>query len=230
MKRMLSILVGITLIIALVPASAGCIPELAPAPSPTPTPAPTPAPTIEEANFRFLISDEENDIQDFEHLYVTISEIGVQQGGESGEWILLEPDSDPDGDDIPGIDLRPLEEDNALLLWSGNLTAGEYTKVFIHVSDVSGVLIETGELVDVKLPSEKLQISKPFEVKTDSVTSFVFDVTVVAAGSEQSGIKYILKPVVQESGSDQKFERVKTKEKQLPPGRTSFPPGQGGNR
>ncbi|NIQ76027.1 MAG: hypothetical protein GWN80_11125, partial [Gammaproteobacteria bacterium] len=102
MKRMLSILVGIILIITLVPASAGCIPELAP----TPAPAPVPAPTGEEANFRLLISDEVNAIENFQHLHVTISGIGLKQAG-AGPWIEhpLDPADDPDEDDVPGIDL-----------------------------------------------------------------------------------------------------------------------------
>ena len=40
-------------------------------------------PSKEEANFRFLISDDVNAIDDFESVIVTISTIGVQRGGES---------------------------------------------------------------------------------------------------------------------------------------------------
>jgi hypothetical protein len=74
----------------------------------------------------------------------------------------------------------------------------------------------------VKLPSGKLQISKAFEVASDSVTSFVYDLTVVAAGSPQSGIKYILKPQVGQSGADQKFEKIDGKGEKR--GRQNEPP------
>lgn len=179
------------------------------APFPKPTPTPTPAPSEEKVNFRFLISDDVNAIEDFEHLYVTISSIGVQEGGESGKWHVLDPLNDPDGDGAPGIDLRPLEGENALSIWSGNITAGKYTKAFIYVSKVEGIL-KTGETANVKLPSEKLQISKPFEVTDDSVANFVYDIMVVEAG--KSG-KYILKPQIAQSGADQKFKEVTPKGK-----------------
>ena len=57
-----------------------------------------------------------------------------------------------------------------LLRQSGDLTAGEYNKVFIYVDDVTGIL-EGGGAADVKLPSQKLQISKPFTI-SDSVVNF----------------------------------------------------------
>jgi thioredoxin reductase len=40
----------------------------------------------------------------------------------------------------------------------------------------------------------------PFEVTTDAVTSFTFDITVVATGNNG---KYILKPQIGESGARQ---------------------------
>lgn len=161
---------------------------------------PTPTPTIDEVNFRFLISDDVNAIADFQNLYVTISSIGFQRGGESGNWLEFTPD-------ITEVDLKPLVGSNALEIWSGNLTPGEYTKAFIYVSEVSGNLSETlgGETANVKLPSGKLHISKPFVVSENAVTSFVYDITVVQAG--KSG-KYILKPQIAQSGADQKFSEV----------------------
>jgi hypothetical protein len=160
-----------------------------------------------EGKFALLISDEVNDIEDFEHLYVTISSIGVHQDGEPGVWHLLDPEPDPDGDGIDGIDLRPLVGPNAVVIWSGNIAAGDYDKVFIYVSDATGVPVGAGEgeTAEVKLPSNKLQISKPFTISSDSAVNFVYDITVVKAG--QSG-KYILKPQIAESGADQGFNDV----------------------
>ena len=50
--------------------------------------------TEEEVNFRLWVSDEPNDIDDFDELWVTITQVGVQQGGESGVWIehYLDPE------------------------------------------------------------------------------------------------------------------------------------------
>ena len=161
-------------------------------------PGPQPGPG---GNFALLISDEVNAIGDFQSLSVSISKIGLQLEGEAGRWIELDPE-------VEAVDLTLLQGDKAQEIWGGDVPEGQYTKVFIHVSDVSGVLRETGRPVDVKLPSEKLQISKPFEVTSDEVTSFVYDLTVVAAGSPQSGIKYILKPQIGQSGAGQRFERI----------------------
>jgi len=182
-------------------------PSLTPVPSPSSTPppitTPTPAtPTAEEGvNFRFLISDDVNAIDDFASVNVTISKIGVQHGSESGNWLEFTPY-------ISEVDLKPLVGENALEIWSGNLTPGEYSKVFIYVSGVNGILTPAlgGEKANVKLPSNKLQISKPFVISEDTATSFVYDVTVVQAG--QSG-QYILKPQIAQSGADQKFKEVK---------------------
>ena len=151
-----------------------------------------------EGNFVFLISDDVNAIGDFQNLNISISKIGLQLEGESSRWIELNPE-------VEVIDLTLLQEDKAQEIWRGNVPEGQYTKVFIHVSNVSGILKETDELVSVKLPSEKLQISKPFEVTSVSLVNFVYDVTVVEAG--KSG-QYIIKPQVAQSGADREFEKI----------------------
>ena len=162
-------------------------------------PGPQPSP---EGNFVFLISDDVNAIGDFQSLNVTVSKIGLQLGGEASRWIEFDPE-------VEVVNLTLLQEDKAQEVWRGNVPEGQYTKVFIRVSDVSGILEETGKPVNVKLPSEKLQISKSFEVTSDSVVNFVYDVTVVEAG--KSG-QYILKPQVAQSGADQKFEKIDGKD------------------
>lgn len=192
-------------------------PKSEPAPAPTPeevppplTPESTPAPTGEKVNFRFLISDEENSIGDFEQLLVHITSIGVQKGGESGNWTELE-DFKP-----VEVDLKQLIADNATEIWSGNLTPGVYSKVFIYVDNITSV-----PAANIKLPSEKLQISKPFEVQDGKVTNFVYDVTIIKAG--KSG-RYILKPQIAQSGPDKPFNLVTAKGK---PEDTGRPEGKG---
>jgi hypothetical protein len=154
-----------------------------------------------EGNFVFLISDDVNAIDDFASLNVSISKIGLHLGGESGQWVEFEPE-------VKEVDLTLVQGDKAQEIWRGDVPEGQYNKVFIHVASVSGILKETGASVDVKLPSEKLQISKPFEVTNSSVTSFVYDLTVIATGTPQSGVEYILKPQVGQSGADQGFESI----------------------
>jgi hypothetical protein len=157
----------------------------------TPT-GPIPNP---EGNFAFLISDEVNAIGDFESLYISISKIGIKLSGESGEWIEFDPE-------VEQVDLTLLPGDKTQEIWRGDIPEGEYTKVFIQVTDIIGILKETGQTVEVKLPSQKLQLSIPFQITVGSVTSFTYDLTVVATGNQQSGIKYILKPQAGESGAE----------------------------
>ena len=200
------VIVIITLSALFVSACAERVPAPAPTPLPVPTPAPSLAlPTAEDVNFRFLISDDVNAIDEFDHVYVTISEIGVQSGGESGYWTVFPPDiTEP-------VDLKPLVGENALEIWSGNLTPGAYSKVFIYVSEVNGIFTTAlgGGKKTIKLPSEKLHILKPFIISENTTTSFVYDVTVVKAG--QSG-QYILQPQIAQSGADQEFKEVKPEE------------------
>lgn len=95
------------------------------------------------------------------------------------------------------IDLTTLVGPNATRLRALDAPAGTYEKVFVHITAVEGVL-KDGTEVNVKLPSEKLQIDQRFTVGDGETVDFVFDITVFEAG--KSG-KYILKPVVSQSGT-----------------------------
>ncbi len=179
----------------------GTLPETSP---PTDTPATevgqeAPSSVLQPqaaGNFVFLISDEVNAISEFKSLDISVATIGLHLEGEDGRWVELDPLAGP-------VDLTLLQGDEVQEIWRGDVPEGSYSKVFIHVTDIRGVLIETGQEVDVRLPSDKLQISKPFEVSAGAVTSFVYDVTVTKSGSAQSGYRFILKPQVGESTVEQ---------------------------
>ncbi len=171
----------------------GIRPALSPG-EPTPHPGPLPGP---QGTLAFLISDEKNDIGDFQSLNITITKIHLHLAGEDGGLIELEPQET--------VDLTKLQGLNAQEIWRGNITAGNYTWVRIYVSEVSGVLFEGNQTAYVKLPSEKLKISEPFEVTEDSETSFVYDITVFETGKRG---KYILQPQIDQSGADQPFELI----------------------
>lgn len=162
--------------------------ETIPEPGPSlVTPGPQPSP---EGNFVLLISDEVNAIGDFESLNVTISEIGLQAAGESERWVEFIPE-------IKVVDLTQLQGDEAQEIWRGDVPAGQYSQVFIYVSEVRGKLRATGQTIEIKLPSHRLHISKPFQVTADAVTIFTYDLTVVATGHNGG---YILKPQIDQSG------------------------------
>ncbi|EMA65850.1 DUF4382 domain-containing protein [Halorubrum kocurii] len=93
------------------------------------------------------------------------------------------------------VDLTQVIEDDAMAVFDGEIPAGSYEKIELSVTTVEGIV--DGEEVDVKLPSEKLQITNGFEVTPDEPVSFVFDINVVKRGKNNG---YILKPVIAGSG------------------------------
>ena len=143
-----------------------------------------------QSSMAFYLSDEENAMGDFAHLNVTVTKVGLQRGGESGSWV------EKDVDDRT-VDLTTLPGANATKLGTFGVDNGTYTKVFVHVDEINATL-ENGDSVNVKLPSNKLQLNKEFTVGDGEEVDFVYDMSVFKAGN--SG-KYILKPVVGESGT-----------------------------
>jgi putative transposon-encoded protein len=154
-----------------------------------------------EGSLNFYVSDEKNAIDDFDHLNATVSKVGFQRGGESGNWTEHDVDNRT-------VDLTELKGDNATLLETFELESGNYTKVFVHVSAVNGTLTD-GSSADVKLPSEKLQLNEDFRVEDNATVDFVYDITVVKRGN--SG-RYNIKPVASESGTDVPIDDVDERE------------------
>ena len=143
-----------------------------------------------QSSMDFYLSDEENAMDDFAHLNVTVTKVGLQRGGESGGWV------EKDVDDRT-VDLTTLPGANATKLGTFGVDNGTYTKVFVYVDGIDATL-ENGDSANVKLPSNKLQLNTEFTVGTGEDVDFVYDMSVFKAG--KSG-KYILKPVVSESGT-----------------------------
>lgn len=118
------------------------------------------------------------------------------RAGDAG-WITKDIDDTT-------VDLTKLQGANATLLENVSMPAGKYTQVRLVVGAVGGTLAD-GSDQRVKLPSDRLKLTKPFTLESGDSVDFVFDVTVHQAGN--SG-KYVLKPVAGESGTDQEIERV----------------------
>ncbi|WP_049983128.1 DUF4382 domain-containing protein [Halorubrum sp. BV1] len=109
------------------------------------------------------------------------------EGGDRGFTVI-----DLDG---ATVDLTRVIGDDATAVFDGEIPAGSYEKIAVDVSETEGVV--DGETVDVKLPSEKLQITNSFEVTPEEPVSFVFDINVVKRGRTNG---YILTPVISGSG------------------------------
>lgn len=148
-------------------------------------------------NFVFLISDEKNAIEDFSKLNILISKIGLHLGDGVDQWIELKPK-------LSIIDLTLLQEDNAQEIWRGNIPRGQYSKVFIYIDNISGILADDSGTASITLTSNRLQFSKQFNVG-DSLVNFIYDVTVFQTG--QSG-QYTLKPQIAQSGADKTFKKI----------------------
>jgi len=159
-------------------------------------------------NFVFLVSDEINAIGDFSNVNVTISKVGLLNEGSSKQWVEFVPE-------VKEFDLTLLPGEKTQELWRGDVPEGQYTKVVIYVTRVQGTLKATGVAMDIKLPSNKLQISKPFQVSAGNVTSFTYDLTVVHTGNAKGG-KYLLKPQIGESGASEKPSQGKGKSQERP--------------
>ena len=137
---------------------------------------------------------------------VTIEKVELFPSGNATSRVEFTPE-------VKDFDLTLLPGEETQELWRGNVPEGEYYKVVIHVSRVYGVLKTTGGVLDIKLSSNKLQISKAFQVSAGNVTSFTYDLTVVKTGNARNGGKYILKPQAGESGAIQEPASSKGKGK-----------------
>ncbi|MFC7167273.1 DUF4382 domain-containing protein [Halospeciosus flavus] len=161
---------------------------------------------------QFYVSDEKNAIDQFEDLNVTVTKVAFRPadtGNETGNETANESGLVVRDINDTRVDLTELQGANATLVGNASVPAGNYTGVFVHVENASGTLKESGERVDVKVPSSKLHVNSQFEVGGGEEVEFVFDMTVVETGNG----KYILKPVVSESGTDVPIEKVDGKAK-----------------
>jgi len=186
----------------------------------------------ESGTVDFYVSDRPNDMDDFEHLNVTVITVrfhlvdpadngtatvnatAAPEGTVTATATATPAENESDeGEDgrwvvrevnATTVDLTRLRGANATLVERFDLPAGEYDQVFLEVSGTDGTLTD-GSSTEVKLPSERLKLDQRFVVGNGEDVDFVFDVTVHKAG--KSG-KYILQPVASESGTDVPIERV----------------------
>lgn len=160
---------------------------------------------IEYGTFQLLVSDRPADIEDFEHLNVTLSKARVFKAGgfRYGYGYGYGNGSDEGGSGFKiidfedkTVDLTQLVGAKSLPLSETKLPAGKYTKVELYVDSVEATL-KDGESADVKVPPGKLMITKNFDIVPGENTTFVFDINVVQKGHRND---YNLQPVISESG------------------------------
>jgi len=147
----------------------------------------------ETGTTNFYVSDQPSAIDDFAHLNVTLSQVTFV----SAEGNQTEKPANAT------VDLTQLKGANSSLVDQYELESGNYTKVFLDVSEVDATLT-SGESADVKLPSGKLQLTQNFTVESGSSIDFVYDINVVEKGNDG----YNLLPVASESGTDVEIDEV----------------------
>lgn len=111
------------------------------------------------------------------------------------------------------VDLKNFTGDARAFLGNATVPDGKYTKIFIWISDAWGTLAENGTRVDIKVPSDRLQIVRTWTVEdgetTELTVDFELDKSVKKAG--RSGM-WILQPVMKlsvdhvEAGEDDEDE------------------------
>ena len=200
MSKRLALLATAMIMLALPVSGCATADSTAPAPETPVDTAPSTVEAAQEPNFTLLVSDEQNDIDDFSELWVTISGIGFVPNDDEG--IIVEYPVDG----TISVNLVTLTGENAVELWQGYLDEGTYTKVFLYVDEVWGILLGDGEedAIEIKLPSNKLQVNVPVTVEDsgNSSVEYVFDITVHKAGNSGT---YILSPQLSECGAGVKY-------------------------
>ncbi len=183
-----------TLIVLLVAGFFG----LRPAISPSEPPSLLVASPANDGNFIFLMTDDVNAIEEFSRLDITLSKVALLSEEPSPGWVEFVPE-------VKQFDLTLLPNGTTQQLWQGNLPAGRYSKVRLYVSRASGILKSEGGIVELKIPSNRLQLDVPanFRIDPTGVTTFTYDLTVINTGKGQDGQRYILKPQAGQAGFDQ---------------------------
>lgn len=137
------------------------------------------------AEFQLFISDQPAAVQDFDYLDVSFSHARIFEQNESKRTVQLNNTT---------VDLTSVVGENATMIADVTLEPGTYNKIELHVASVDAQV--DGESAAVKVPSQKLMITKPFNVSANQTTKFVFDISVVKKGPNG----YNLLPVISESG------------------------------
>lgn len=146
-------------------------------------------------SLELLISDQQGDIADFSYLNVSFDEARVFRTTANNTTAYQTIDLTS----TRTVDLTRVTGAKARSLINTSLETGTYQKMELMVSSVEASV--NGSDVTVKVPSEKLQLTKPFTITANETTSFVFDIMVVLRGNQRVNQGYILRPVISQSGT-----------------------------
>ena len=146
------------------------------------------------------VTDAPDNIGDFASLNVTVTKIVLKakddketDENKTDAKLTFAPAS-------ATFDLTKLTGGNVSTIFSGDVPAGNYTKMTLYVEDAQGVLRSNGTTVPVKAPSGRLFLNTDFAVEEGKETDFLFDIQVHLTGAGE----YQFKPNADGSGPGKK--------------------------
>ncbi len=146
-----------------------------------------------ENNFALMISDEATIVDYFKTIEVELGTVKLYHSTEG--WQEITPI-------VTTVDLTDIKGELAQKIWEGELLVGQYTKVSIEIKSIYAVLI-LGDIEATINFSATLEVNVGFEINADSLTNYVYDMTVTGIPSD-----YGLTPVEGESGPEQPFDLI----------------------
>jgi len=160
-------------------------------PTPTPTPTPPTTPTVTPTPPQTGVVEVR--VMDapptgVSSIVVTTSNIEVHKAGASEEsWVSLIKE----GKTFDLVAIQGAE----VFLGSENVSSGNYTQIRLDVTKV--IVTLDGKEITAKLPSDKLKVVRPWEVKAGQKTiltlDFQADTFVVITGNDQAQVKPVIK-------------------------------------
>lgn len=198
MKKQIFVLIAV---IGLVVLTAGCVEETT-----EESEGETSTPT---ASLSFYVGDEY--VDDFKFINVTFSEIKLHNTTEVEDESWIYVNTDP-----KTIDLKTLHDNNATALINTiDIELGNYTKLWINVTNATGILNETGENVIFTVPSGWLKVQQLhlFNVSKGNHSITVYIDLNKSIKSYHNGAEWKLTPVIS-SISHRHENQYKFQEKQ----------------
>jgi hypothetical protein len=121
--------------------------------------------------------------------YVTTAKIGEDDDSEAGWYTIVE--------ESQTFDLIALQ-DVTDVLGEEELTAGKYTQIRLTVEKANITINNDGEIEvhDLKIPSNKVKLIKPFWIYEDETTVLTLDFDVYESVHKTGNNKYMMKPTI----------------------------------
>jgi hypothetical protein len=127
---------------------------------------------------------------ELQYLYVTIDSLEVQNPDGTG-WTTLTLTGNHEHFDLLAL------QDKTMGLAVQDLAVGSYNKIRLHVKDATAVFSDDPTEVDLKVPSEKIDILIKFEIKAEQPTSIIIDMTADSVAiSNSNNLKPVIKATV----------------------------------